>query len=232
VAAALAGVLACLGLTGASWARADAASLIQQGRYVEAYDAVHAVDTAEAQVQAAVAASDQAVYVSHDDAEALAWLQRARSAAERAIALDPGDASAYVQLARARGEIGRRGSALEQMNTPAALKDLFDRALELEPDNADALVGLAMWNLELVRRGVGWLYGAQRERVVPLLERGVAAAPERVNLRVEYATALIALEMPQAAEEQLAIALALPATSAADRYEQQRARELRASAGG
>ena len=106
------------------------------------------------------------------------------------------------------------------------LKRLFEKALELNPQDADALVGFGMWHLELVEAGVGWLYGGKRDQVMPLVEAGVAAAPEQVNLRVEYATALRAFAQPELAREQLEAALALPARSAVDRAEQERARRL------
>lgn len=196
------------------------------GHFVDAYDAASAVDTAASQVLAATAASDYAVYVLKDGRQAIAWLDKARDAAQRAVDLQPRDAAALVQLARAKGEIARRAGVLESVEVVHQLKDLFDRALKIDPDNPNALVGLAMWNLELTQRGVGWLFGARKQDVLPLLERGVAQAPEQVNLHVEYATALRALGRPDAARQQLETALALPARTAADRFEQERAAAL------
>jgi len=204
----------------------DPQRALAEGRYAEAYRAASAVDTAASQTLAAQAAADNAVYRSLDASERAAWLHRTRDAAKRATELDPNDAEAYVQLARARGEAARRSDVFGNLQLVGELKDLFDRALSLEPDNPDALVGLAMWNLELSQRGVGWLFGASRDRVVPLLEKGIAAAPKQVNLRVEYAVALRTLGHDRAADEQLREALALPARTAADRYEQKRAAAL------
>lgn len=196
------------------------------GHYAQAYRQSLAVGTAASQVLAATAASDEAVYGGGSASQQLAWLGRARRAAERATKLDPSNAEAYVQLARARGEIARRAGVLQSLNVVGQLKDLFHRALSIDPHNADALVGLALWNLELTQHGVGWLYGADKKKVLPLLRQGVAAAPMQINLRVEYASALRTLGRRQAADEQLRKALRLPASNAVDRAEQARARAL------
>lgn len=208
----------------------DPERLAAEGAYEAAYAAARELDTAPMLVLAARAATDQVVYAlvpagaSLD--EQLPWLRRAVDAAERAAERDPNAPQAWVQLARARGEIARRTGVLRNLDTAPALKALFDRALGLDPQEPDALVGLAMWHLELVQHGVGWLYGAKREAILPLLERGVAAAPDRINLRVEYATALRALGFEEAARAQLEIALALPVLRASDAVEQGRARSM------
>lgn len=203
------------------------------GEFAAAYESASAVDSSEMQLLAARAASDHAVYVLAEAGEDLGgqleWLRRALAAAERAVELDPASPQALVQLARARGEIARRSGIMQNLNVAGELKRYFDAALELDPQDADALAGLAMWHLELVQNGVGWLYGGQRGQVLPLLEAAVAAAPEQINLRVEYATALRALEAPELAEEQLRVALALEAVTAVDRAEQERARRLLAA---
>lgn len=62
--------------------------------------------------------------------------------------------------------------------------------------------------------------------MLPLIERGVAAAPRQVNLRVEYARVLFGLGRDEEAREQVRVALDLPASSAADEFEQARARGL------
>lgn len=210
------------------------ASLWQNGDYAAAYEGALQADPEGAtyrwQLLAARAAADHAVYVlAQADiplGEQVVWLRHSAQAAERATALDPGSAQALVYLARARGEIARRSGILQNLNVAGDLKQLFDAALALNPTDPDALVGLGMWHLELVENGVGWLYGGRRDQVLPLVEAGVAAAPQQVNLRVEYATALKALGQPERAREQLELALTLPATSAVDRAEQERARAL------
>jgi tetratricopeptide (TPR) repeat protein len=218
-------------LATSSGAAAQPAELLyEQGAFEAAYDAAIAIPTAAMQLLAARAALDHAVYrlassgASLD--EQLTWLRRGLSAADKAAALDPASAPAVVQQARARGEIARRTGVLRNLDVAPQLRELFDRALALDPDDADALVGLAMWHLELVERGVAWLYGGDRNAILPLLERGVAAAPEQLNLRVEYATALRALGREEAARDQLQIALALPLRNATDAFERQRAEAM------
>ncbi len=232
------GVLALAALLAASGALAQTpATLWQQGEFEAAYEsassALEGGETAELQLLAARAAADQAVYVLAPNgsplADQLTWLKRSVTAAERAVALAPDSAQAVVYLARARGEIARRSGILQNLNVAGDLKGLFDQALALDPNDADALVGLAMWHLELVENGVGWLYGGRRDQVLPLLEAGVAAAPQQVNLRLEYATALTSLGEPAKAREQLELALTLPATTAVDRAEQEKAKALLAA---
>ena len=196
------------------------------GRYGEAYHQSIGVDSAASQVLAATAASDEAVYGNGNADQQLTWLRRARDAAQRATELDPSNAEAYVQLARAKGEIARRAGVMASLNVVGELKSLFDKALSIDPNNADALVGYALWNLQLTQHGVGWLFGADKSKVLPLLRQGIAAAPKQINLRVEYATALRTLGRAKAADEQLKKALQLPASSAVDRAEQARARAL------
>lgn len=216
--------------TSAAAAAQPAELLYEQGAFDAAYEVAVPLPTAAMQLLAARAAIDHAVYrlapsgASLD--EQVAWLRRGLAAADSAAELDPTSAPAVVQQARARGEIARRSGVLRNLDVAPQLRDLFDRALELDPDDADALVGLAMWHLELVERGVAWLYGGDRSAILPLLERGVAAAPEQLNLRVEYATALRALGQEDAAREQLRLALALPLRSATDAFERERAEAM------
>jgi hypothetical protein len=131
-----------------------------------------------------------------------------------------------MAVARAKGEAGLHRGGLANARLPGELRALFERTLELDPDNADALVAFGAWHFALTELGVGWLYGANRAEVLPLMERGVAAAPRQLNLRVEYARVLLSLDRGAEARAQIDLALAIPAVSAADRFEQARARDL------
>ncbi|HRP46232.1 MAG TPA: hypothetical protein PLT07_01665, partial [Trueperaceae bacterium] len=206
------------------------AALGDRGDYAAAWEKASSVQTAAMQTTAARAASDEVVYHLALEgaplAEELTWLDRAVTAGEAAVKLDPTSAAAVVQLARAKGEIARRSGILQNLGVAPELKGLFDKALRLDPNNADALVGLAMWHLELVENGVGWLYGGRKDAVEPLLAKGIAAAPDQVNLRVEYARALIALGKPAEARVQLEKALSLPAARASDEVEKQAATNM------
>lgn len=200
--------------------------LISQGDFAAAYQEVVQQEEAQSQTFAAQAASFQAIYVETEPEERKRWLELASEAAERAIKLEPTYAQAYLELARAEGVLATYRGVLENLNTAPRLKELFLKTLELDPMHADALVALAQWHLELSERGVAWLYGADRQRVRPLFERALELAPEQINLRVEYATALKRLGDKAAALEQLERALSLPANTAVDSYEQARARQL------
>ncbi len=211
---------------GAAAALADVPALIAQGDFAPAYERAAGSDSAADLVLAARAAAYQAVYREADPAAKQAWLERAAAAASSAVELDPGSAAAYMEVARAEGLLAQFRGVLANLDTAPRLRKLFDTVLELEPEDPDALAALAQWHLELAERGVAWLYGGDRRQVDPLFARALAAAPERVNLRVEYATALRRLGRPEDAREQLEAALALPAPTAVDRFEQDRARRL------
>lgn len=204
----------------------------QRGEFAVAYEAAKRVDTVAAQLLASRAAADQAVYLESEDDGALDWLELAEEAAARAIELDPDGAwaaAATMALARAKGEAGLYRGALANSRLPGELQTLFERALELDPENADALIAYGAWHFALTEIGVGWLYGGNRRSVLPQMERGIAAAPEQLNLRVEYARTLKGLGHDEEARQQLEIALAMTPETAAEEYEQERARELLAS---
>ena len=199
------------------------------GDFAAAYHEAAEVDSVTAQLLASRAAADQAVYLEEEPDEALRWLGLAETAAARALEKEPEGplaATAAMALARAKGESGLHRGGLANARLPGELRSLFERALELEPENADALVAYAAWHFALTEIGVGWLYGADRNQVLPLMQRGVAAAPEQINLRVEYARVLIASGLVEEGREQVAKSLTLPAETAADEFEQERAREL------
>lgn len=230
---ALAVAFAALSQTLPLAAAQSAADLRDAGEFVAAYEAASRQGGAGALTLAAQAATDHVVYVLAPSGapqdEQRAWLDKALAAARQAVELAPDSPDALLQFARARGEVARRSGVLQNLDVAPELRRAFDRILELRPDDPDALVALGMWHLELVQAGVGWLYGGRRDQVLPLVTRGVEAAPDRVNLRVEYAVALHGLGDVAAAEEQLRLALELPALTAVDRAEQERARRLLAA---
>lgn len=199
------------------------------GEFAAAYEVAVQVDSADAQLLASRAAADQAVYLEKEPDEALRWLGLAETAAVRALDLDRTGqltATATMALARAKGEAGLHRGGLANARLPGELRALFERALEIDQENPDALVAYAAWHFALTEIGVGWLYGADRDQVLPLMQHGVAAAPRQINLRVEYARVLFALGLVEEGREQVVTALELPAETAADEFEQERAREL------
>ena len=103
----------------------------------------------------------------------------------------------------------------------------LEETLKRKPDHAGAMVALALWHFELVQKG--WLVaatqGADRARVEPLMRRAIELEPEAIVHRVEYARVLAAWGRKEEARKQLETALALPARTAADRYEKERAQK-------
>jgi hypothetical protein len=222
----------CAGLPAAA-AGLSAEELWIAGDFAAAWEAAEGTESVTAQLLAARAATDHAVHVlapgGASFAEQTGWLERAILAAEQALSLGAEAdeaAAAWLALARANGEQARQALNLSSLAVAGELKGMFERALALAPDDPDVLAGLAMWHLELVQRGVGWLYGGQRSQVEPLLQRSIGLAPARINLRVEYATALLALDQAERAREQLEIVLQLEAVNAVEQFEQERARAM------
>jgi len=209
-------------------AQGDLAGLIAQGRFTEAYERGVREATPQALVLAAQAASYHAMYVAKPE-EKRAWFERAEKAASQAIAQDPGLAEAYFERARALGRLSQFKGILEALAeglAPRIRADL-EETLKRKPDHAGAMVALALWHFELVQKG--WLVaatqGADRARVEPLMRRAIELEPEAIVHRVEYARVLAAWGRKEEARKQLETALALPARTAADRYEKERAQK-------
>lgn len=199
------------------------------GDFVTAYQQAVRVNTAAAQLLASRAATDQAVYLETDPVVAKEWLDRAEAAAFSCLDIAPDGplaAAATMAAARAKGEAGFYRSYVGRAQMAGEVKALFESALRMDPDNADALVSYSSWHFALTELGVGWLFGANRSQVLPLMEHGIEAAPAQINLRVEYARVLFGLGLNEQGREQAELALSLPAHTAADSYEQARARAL------
>lgn len=217
------------GITGSD-ARAE--DLYRAGSFQRAYQLAVDLDTGPMQTLAAQAAIGRGLYQGRSEDDTLAWLRRGEAAADEAVKLSPQAPAALLALAQAKGEIALRTGPLANVKVPGDIGSLLKKAVQLAPDDPDALVGLGLWNLELTDRGVGWLYGAKRDGALAMVARGVTKAPERVDLRVEYARALRIAGDIGGAREQLQRALALPAGTALERYEQERARTMLGELGG
>jgi len=202
---------------------AGAAELLAKGQFAAAYtEAERAGDW----VTAARAASFYAIYQAKDKRAKEAWFQKAEAAAKRAIQQDPENHEAHFELARALGRLAQYRGILQSLSLAAAVRDHLNQALKLRPDYASAMVALALWHLELSQKGVGWLYGADGGKVIPLFERAIELEPERIIHRYEYARALFRLGKKQEALQQLELALALPPQDARDEYVLEEAQEL------
>ncbi len=212
---------------------AAASGRFDAGAFVEAYDLAAAFaaaqgDTAAAARAHALAARAALAHVLYDPPsdDVGTWMQRARDASLRAEALAPDDSHVLVTVAQVRGELALRSGALANLDAAGEIHDALEHALAIAPDDPDALVGMGMWHLELIDRGVGWLYGARRDGALEQVARGVSLAPDRISLRIQYAKALRITGDVAGAREQLRTALALPAGTAEDRFEQRRAEAL------
>uniref|UniRef100_A0A831U523 Tetratricopeptide repeat protein n=1 Tax=Thermus islandicus TaxID=540988 RepID=A0A831U523_9DEIN len=204
------------------------ASLVDAGRFQEAYEAGVRLGTPEALALAAKAASFYALYQAKDE-EKRAWFEKAERAASQAIAKAPDYPEGYFERARALGRLAQYKGVLEALAEGLAprIRSDLERTLKLKPDHAGAMVALALWHFELVQKG--WLVaatqGADGGRVEPLMRRAIELEPEAIIHRVEYARVLSAWGKREEARKQLEVALSLPARTAADRYDQERARK-------
>jgi tetratricopeptide (TPR) repeat protein len=200
-------------------------TLIDQGHFRQAYHLGLQLGGAQGYVFAAEGANDYAYYLASADHKE-AWYNRAAQAAQQAIHLDHQNAKAYFELAYAQGRLAQYRGILSSLGLAPAVRNELQEALKLDPHYAPAWVALALWNLELAQKGVGWLFGANIDQVIPDFEKAIALQPQRIIHRVEYAGALIRMGQRQKALEELQVALDLPARTAIDRYEQERARQL------
>ncbi len=166
------------------------------------------------------------MYQAEGKKERSAWFARAEAAAKRAIQAEPKNPEAYFELARALGRLAQYRGILQSLSLAAGVRDNLKKALALKPDYASALVALAIWHLELSQKGVGWLYGADAGKVIPLFERAIELEPDRIIHRYEYARALYRLGKRREALKQLEIALSLPPRDARDEYVLAEAQEL------
>ncbi len=215
-----------LGLT--ALAQAEIGNLLDGGRYVEAYQLGQRLASAESLALAAKAASLYAMYQAKEG-ERAEWFQKAEAAASEAIKKDPDYPEGYFERARALGRLSQYKGILQALAEGVAprIRSDLERTLRLKPDHAGAMVALALWHFELVQKG--WLVaatqGADGSKVEPLMRRAIELEPNVIIHRVEYAKVLAAWGKKEEARKQLEVALSLPAKTAADRYDQERARQ-------
>ena len=209
-----------------AFAWANPATLIDEGRFQQAYGEALAEGTATAYALAAKAASYYAGYVASTGKDKEAWFSKAEAAAKKAIAADPTYPEGYFELARAQGRLSQYRGILASLNLASSVRDNLKKALELDPKHDSAMVALALWNLELAQKGVGWMYGASAKRAEPLFQQAIRLNPTAIAHRLEYGNALIRLKKPDAARRQLEKALELPARTWVDRANQEKARTL------
>ncbi|MFM9420425.1 MULTISPECIES: hypothetical protein [Thermus] len=203
-------------------------ALVDAGRFQEAYELGLKLGTPEALALAAKGASFYALYQAKPE-EKRTWFEKAEKAASQAIAKAPDYPEGYFERARALGRLSQFKGILEALAEGLAprIRGDLEKTLKLKPDHAGAMVALALWHFELVQKG--WLVaatqGADGSRVEPLMQKAIELEPDGIIHRVEYARVLAAWGKKEEARKQLETALSLPAKTAADRYDQERARQ-------
>jgi len=196
--------------------------LIASGRYEEAYREAQSLG-AEGLVWAARAANLYATYLAQGD-ETTLWFTRAEQAATQALKLNPRSAEAHFELARAQGGLLSRRGLLEAAAMVTSMRQHLEQALQIKPDYAEAKAALAVWHAALAQNGLGWLYGADANQANALFEESLKLE-DSVVVRVWYALALQQQGKIPEARRQLERALAMTPKDAADRFEQNLARE-------
>ncbi len=151
---------------------------------------------------------------------AKALYSEAVDAAKEAVDLVPDDLEAHMALVRAWGRLGQLQGVLESLNLATLMKQEMDLMLERDPNHDGALHALALWHLN-----VPWIFGGRQEKVRELFDQAIAIQPTVLH-HLEYGESLITLGDLPAAQAQLEAALALPAETAADSDEQEKARAL------
>ncbi len=141
-------------------------------------------------------------------------------------------------LALIYGEYSRRISALQarREGIPDRIRDLVDSALEEKPDLPVALGVLGAFHAEIVDRVGGFLggvtYGASRDDAERNFEKALKVDPGLIQVRVEYARALLTLHGDDREEDamaQLEKAIETKPLDALDLLGQLRGRRVKAS---
>lgn len=203
---------------------ADGDRALDAGDYQEAINQYQAaVDQRADNVEALYKLAKAKVYLAETltGSEAEALYSQAADHARAAIALAPDDPNTHMELARALGRLAQFKGVLQSLNLAGEVKSELEKALELEPNFAPALHALALWNLN-----VPWIAGGRSSQVRPLFDQSIAAEPEAIVHYTDYGEALIQLGDKEAAKVQLEKALALPAETAQDTKNQEKAKAL------
>ena len=174
--------------------------LYVRGDYAAAIEAGEKANDGEG-----LAVAARAVLAEADlgDAPCLSCLQRAEAYAQRAIDADPKRTEAYVYYAITLGYEARIIGIVRARlaNYPAKSKRALDTALMVSPADAWTLAALGGWNIEVVRGGgslVGRvLFGASFDNGVDYFRRGIAADPENLILRFQYALSLAGYDVEE-----------------------------------
>jgi hypothetical protein len=166
--------------------------LYRAGQYEAAIAAGEAANSGEGLAAAARAAL---AIANLRDVPCAPCLQRAENLARRSIALDKSHPEGFVFLAVSLGYEARiAGSIRAQFaHYPEQAKQAIDQALAIAPNDAFSLAAAGAWHIEVVRNGgilARPMYGARVDAGIDYFHRAVAADPENLVIRVQYALSL------------------------------------------
>ena len=231
-------VVAVVLLGGASALRADdaldkARALFSEGEFLPGVEMAEQLGTADSLAFAAQGLAYYAHFVAAED-DRLALLEKAVGWAEAALALDGKNAEVRVQMAHTLGRYSQQFGIMDAITEGFAsrIRDQIDAALELEPDNASAHMLLANWHAEIIDSAgfIGrTIYGADPDEVVAHTAAAIAARPDDLLLRIEYANALTKIDDEEYAAQiraQLEVAANLPVDGAFEKLLQFRAQQM------
>ena len=181
--------------------------------------------SAEGLTLAAAAAMAHARFELTGD-PAMSALERAEGLARKAISLNPHDITARLILAVSLGAQSREMTLVSAYFSDIALigRQEIDAVLATNPKEPRALALSGLWHLEVIRRAGnslgGVVYNADQALGIAEFDAALAGAPDDPAIRVEFATALLALKdshlVPRARQELIA-ALELPPRDAFER---------------
>jgi hypothetical protein len=166
--------------------------LYRTGQYEAAIAAGEKENTGEGLAAAARAAL---AIANLRDAPCLPCLQRAENLARRSIVLDMMHPEAFVFLAVSLGYEARLAGTIRAQfaHYPEQAKQAIDHALAVAPNDAFSLAAAGAWHIEVVRNGgilARPLYGARVDTGLDFFHRALAADPENLVIRVQYALSL------------------------------------------
>ena len=215
-------------ISAATSARADNANLLNEARslfaagdYLPAADKARAAGNAEGLAMATQFTCYYGRYLAPED-DRLALFESAIEMAAAALELEPDNAFVRVQNAHALGRYSQQIGLVEAISEGLAgrVRDQIDAALALEPDNAAAHMLLANWHAAIINNSgfIGrMIYGAEEDEVFTHYGEAIRVSPEDAQIRIEFARAVLELDEDDnsaLAQDQLDIALALPAATA------------------
>ncbi len=203
-------------------------ALYDQGQYTQAYQAALQRGDAWGYILASYAATNYARYQAQDQ-ERKAWFDRAAEAARKAIQLDPNNAKAHFALGQALGRYIQYASLFTQALLVNQVKNAFLKAIELDPNFPDPKIGMGLWHAEGVHRNICFIFGCRRDQVKVFLDQAEAIRDKSKRVILGYVDggyANLLINDLKEAERGLKEALARPARTAEDQYEQERAHKL------